>query len=448
MACWRRAGSSPRPRTTPTSERTERMPIAPYGGTLVDLRPDADEAAELRRRARSLPRIRVSAVTLSDLYLLAVVELSPLAGFMGRRTTTRCWRSWRWRTASPGASPSPFPPRAPRPPGCGRRPGGRCGCPTAGRRHRRPVSDKFGRDSEARGARGLRTTDGAHPGVAADLRQGDRCRRRRGDASSDLPERAEFPQYRLRPPRRASEFARRGWKTVVGFQTRNPIHRAHEYIQKCALEIRGRPAAPPARRRRPRRDDIPADVRMRCYEVLLENYYPADRVVLAVYPAAMRYAGPREAIFHALVPQELRLHPLHRRPRPRRRRQLLRHLRRAEDLRPVRAASWGSRRSSSSTPSSAGGAQWPPPGPARTAARARRAAGHRVREIRAPPATARASSAPRGGRRPDRGRGGGAAAGMTESAEVRKCESAKVRECGSAGGLWCASAAGCPLRPA
>ena len=270
--------------------------IAPHGGELVDLLAPPDERAELESRAAGLATVTLNARQAADLELLAVGGFSPLRGFQGSDDWRRVVDEMHLADGLPWSIPVTLASDAE----------ANVGddvalvSPDGVLLGVLSVEEIFDRDSEREAEQVYRTTDTEHPGVAALRAEGDRCLAGPVRVLA-LPEHpAEFAPYILPPAASRAAFRDRGWKTAVGFQTRNPIHRAHEYITKAALEcVDGLFIHPLVGETKS--DDIPPDVRMRCYEVLISNYYQPDHVLLAINPAAMRYAGPREAIFHALI---------------------------------------------------------------------------------------------------------------------------------------------------
>lgn len=265
----------------------------PHGGTLVDGVASPEQARELREQAKELRRLVLSPSELNDLTLLASGALSPLNGFMNRADYERVVQEMRLRDGLVWTIPVTLAVAFADQPKEGETVGLYDGETLRAIMY---VDEVYLRDKRAELRNVYRTEEGAHPGVARVLRQSDMLV---GGRVLVLPEQPG-DALSLQPRQTRSAFAERGWKTIVAFQTRNPIHRAHEYIQKCALEhVDGLLLHPLVGETKS--GDVPASVRMECYQVLVENYYPKERVLLSTLPAAMRYAGPREAIFHALI---------------------------------------------------------------------------------------------------------------------------------------------------
>ncbi len=275
--------------------------IRPHGGQLAERLVKGPEREVLLQQARILPSIVLNPWALSDVELLGIGAVSPLEGFLReidydsvvdrmRLVNGTVWpipltmaitgrEADSWKEGVDLALKDP-----------------------AGEiiavLHQ-PELYPYNRSVEAKLVYG--TTDTTHPGVARVMSQGPYYIGGRVSVLN-LPHHDDFTQYRLTPAQTRMEFRRRSWRQVVGFQTRNPIHRAHEYLLRCALEIADGLLIHPLVGEG-QEEDIPADVRMRCYGALMDGYLPRDRVVLVVNPASMRYAGPREAVFHAIIRQ-------------------------------------------------------------------------------------------------------------------------------------------------
>ena len=274
--------------------------IAPHGGTLVGLLVSERDREKLAEESRHFPKIVVSPRELSDLEMLAVGALSPLIGFQGEAEYQSILDTMHLDNGLPWTIPVTLSLSDEET----KRIGGSDAVTLLAEPDAEPlaileVSEVFRRDREKEAQVVFGTLDVEHPGVRALHDAGELC------AAGELrvlrlPDHDDFLEYRFTPAQTRAEFARRGWRTVVGFQTRNPIHRAHEYIQKCALEIVDGLLVHPLVGET-KGDDVPAEVRMRCYEALFDGYYPKDRAMVSVFPAAMRYAGPKEAIWHAIA---------------------------------------------------------------------------------------------------------------------------------------------------
>ncbi len=273
--------------------------IAPHGGTLINRVLEGKERHEALERAATLPRMSLSNVAISDLEMIAVGAFSPLTGFMGQEDYRRVVQEMRLRNGLPWAIPVTLP--ASQEDAASLREGQDVALyePSGHLLGILHLAEIYPYDKQTEAQHVYRTTDEAHPGVARLYAQGDLLLA--GDIELlNRPSQIAFPAYRYDPADTRRIFAERGWRRVVGFQTRNPIHRAHEYLQKVALEMADGLLLHPLIGET-KAGDIPAEVRMRSYERIIADYYPADRVLLAVFPAAMRYAGPREAIFHAIA---------------------------------------------------------------------------------------------------------------------------------------------------
>jgi len=276
--------------------------VPPHGGVLKPLLFDGAERDEARQAAAGLPQVRMSSRETSDLIMLGMGAFSPLEGFMRKADYERVVTDMH--TADGLLWPIPITLSAP-PDAAGCNAGSDVALvdddsgELMGALH---IEETYTYDKKAEARHVFGTEDEAHPGVAKVYAQHDRLLAGPVKVFSELHYPEQYGAHYARPAETRRIFEEMGWHTVAAFQTRNPIHRAHEYCTKIALEIADGILIHPLVGKL-KKGDIPAEVRMKCYDVLLANYYPSDRVVCKVYPMEMRYGGPREAVLHAVFRQ-------------------------------------------------------------------------------------------------------------------------------------------------
>jgi len=279
------------------------MTISPHGGKLLPLLLKGEDANRELDKARHLPRIKMDSREVSDLIMLGMGAFSPLKGFMTRVDYEGILRDMRLKDGT--FWPVPITLSVSKEQGNALEEGQEATLVDEGKdgiMGIMSIEEKFPYDKAWEAKSVFRTGDENHPGVKKLYQQGEILLGGAVKVLSEGEYPSRFPRYYSRPEEVRRIFEERGWSQVAAFQVRNPIHRSHEYCTKIALEVSDGLFIHPLVGAL-KEDDIPAEVRIRCYEVLLEKYYPEDRVLMKVYPMEMRYAGPREALLHAIIRQ-------------------------------------------------------------------------------------------------------------------------------------------------
>lgn len=274
--------------------------IAPHGGTLINRILEKQEADKARNESKNLPQIILDAREMADLEMIGIGAMSPLTGFMSREDYLPVVEDMHMHDGTAWTLPITLSvDKAKKNELLDQKKAALVDQATSHAVGIIEIDEIYEYDKKEEAEKVFLTTEEAHPGVKALYDQGDYLVG--GDIwlFEEVGD-SNFPDHRNTPAQLRKKFQEKNWNTVVAFQTRNPIHRAHEYLQKCALELVDGLLIHPLVGET-KSDDVPASVRMECYETITSKYYPEDRSMISVFPAAMRYAGPREAIFHALV---------------------------------------------------------------------------------------------------------------------------------------------------
>jgi sulfate adenylyltransferase len=277
--------------------------VPPHGGQLKPLLLQGEKLNKAMAEAKNYPVVRLTSRETSDLIMLAMGAFSPLDGFMREKDYKSVVH--KMEMADGTLWPIPITLSVDKQQADSLAIGSKVALVDDESNELMGVltiEEKYTYDKKEEAVNVFGTDDEAHPGVAKVYAQHDILLGGPVEVFNQGPYPKEFGDYYATPSHTRAIFEEKGWRTIGAFQTRNPIHRSHEYVTKIALEVTDGVLIHPLVGKL-KSDDIPADIRMKCYEVLIDNYYPKDNVVLKVYPMEMRYGGPREAVLHAIFRQ-------------------------------------------------------------------------------------------------------------------------------------------------